>query len=68
MISFLFSIVDKKIFWDKVYQTLSQKYDDFEMVFAIKEQNPELKICVPWQTAKTMFGFSNTIKIQVKTL
>lgn len=43
MISFLFSIVDKKIFWDKVYQTLSQKYDDFEMVFAIKEQNPELE-------------------------
>lgn len=43
MISFLFSIVDKKIFWDKVYQTLSQKYDDFEMVFAIKEQNSELE-------------------------
>ena len=78
MISFLFSIVDKKIFWDKVYQTLSQKYHDFEMVFAIKKQNSELedlhvladgkdniKIFEYNQDASENFMISQTIK-QVK--
>lgn len=43
MISFLFSVVDKQVFWDKVYNTLSQKYEDFELLFAIHSQNSELE-------------------------
>lgn len=43
MISFLFSVVDKQVYWDKVYASLSQKYDKFEMIFAIHNQNTELE-------------------------
>lgn len=43
MTSYVFSVIDKKIIWSKVYDILKSKYDeDFEMVFAIKKSNTEL--------------------------
>lgn len=43
MISYVFSILEKQIHWDKVYQILKQKYGDtFELVFGIKKGNSEL--------------------------
>lgn len=43
MTSYVFSIINKRIIWSKVYDILKSKFeDDFEMVFAINKNNEEL--------------------------
>lgn len=42
MTSYVFTILEKKYHWDKVYQSLSEKYgSNFELVLAVKNSNPE---------------------------
>lgn len=43
MTSYVFSVIDKTIIWAKVHKILTDKFeDDFEMIFAISKDNPEL--------------------------
>jgi len=43
MTSYVFSIINKQIVWSKVHEILKSKFgSDFEMVFALKEENEEL--------------------------
>ena len=43
MISFLFSVLDKKIYWDKVYDLLKEKNKSFEMIIVVKQNSEELE-------------------------
>ena len=42
MISYLFSVINKQIYWDKVYQLLKENNDNFEIIFVLHESNEEL--------------------------
>lgn len=53
MTSYVFSVIDKRILWNKVYDILFQKYnDDFEMIFASYENSPELSVLKKLEKAK----------------
>lgn len=42
MTSYVFTVLEKKYYWDKVYQSLTNKYEDnFEMVLVLKKSNSE---------------------------
>lgn len=44
MTSYVFSVIDKRINWDKVFNLLDSKYGaDFEILFAVRASNPEVE-------------------------
>lgn len=50
MTSYVFSVINKKIKWDRVYDILDKKYGaDFEILFAIRKNNPELEYLLKLQ-------------------
>ena len=42
MVSYIFSVITKKLYWDKVYGFLSENNNDFEILFVIRKSNSEL--------------------------
>ncbi len=43
MTSYVFSIIEKAVHWNKIYDIIEEKYKkEFEIIFAIRKSNPEL--------------------------
>lgn len=53
MTSYLFSIIDKKIYWNKVYELIEQNDKNFEFIFVIRENNPEIEDVIKLQHEKS---------------
>lgn len=41
MTSYIFSVIEKRVIWSKVIEILKNKYDDFQVVFAVNKKNPD---------------------------
>jgi hypothetical protein len=42
MTSYVFTVIEKRYYWDKVHEILAEKYDDgFELIFAVRKSCPE---------------------------
>lgn len=53
MVSYVFSIIQKQIFWEKVHKILESKYkSDFELVFSCQKSNTELDELLNLQKSK----------------
>ncbi|MGI5842185.1 MAG: hypothetical protein ACOX6H_02700 [Christensenellales bacterium] len=43
MISYMFSVIEKQMHWDKIYDILTSKYGkNFEMILLVKKSNPQI--------------------------
>lgn len=42
MVSYIFSVIEKRLIWKKVVELLHQKHNDFQIVFAVYDKNPDL--------------------------
>ncbi len=42
MVSYIFSVIKKRLIWKKVVEILNKKHSDFQIIFAVYNQNPDL--------------------------
>lgn len=42
MVSYIFSVIEKRLIWKKVVELLQQKHNDFQIIFAVYDKNPDL--------------------------
>ena len=52
MISYLFTVKEKRMNWDKVEKYIQKKTDDYEMILAVDSKNPDLEEIKSFESEK----------------